>query len=106
MNQILYMNNQKKRGGPLATKTILKIFAILCILFGIILIGQASYAMLTKKQAAGKNIPLVEVVQEGANLKLKITHDKIIDKITYSWEKNKEMVLQGKGRSQLEEVMY
>lgn len=105
MNQILYTSNQKKKGGPLEINTILRIFAILCILFGLILIGQASFAMLNQKEESSTTVPLVEINQEGANLKVNIKHDKIIDKIVYSWNKNQEVILQGKGRLELEEII-
>lgn len=105
MNQILYMNNQKKKGGPLEIKTILRIFAILCILFGLILIGQASFSMLNGEEKNSQSVPLVEINQEGATLKLKVKHDKIIDKIIYSWNENQEIILQGKGRLELEETI-
>lgn len=107
MNQILYTNNQKKKGEPLEIKVVLKIFAILCIAFGVILIGQASYAMLIKKvdNANTQSVPLVEISQIGDSLNLKVKHDKIIDKIVYSWNANEEIILQGKGRMELEEII-
>lgn len=107
MNQILYTNNPKKKGGPLEINVVLRVFAILCIIFGVILIGQASYAMLTKKadNNAKESIPLVEITQIEDSLKLKVKHDKLIDKIVYSWNGNQEIVLQGKGRMELEETI-
>ena len=105
MNQILYTNNQKKKGGPLEINIVLRIFAILCIVFGLILVGQASFAMLNQKEEVTSTVPLVEINQEGATLKLVVKHDKIIDKIVYSWNENQEIVLQGKGRLELEETI-
>ena len=105
MNQILYTNNQKKKSGPLEINTVLRIFAILCIVFGLILVGQASFTMLNQKEEATSTVPLVEIDQEGNTLKLMVKHDKIIDKIVYSWNENQEVVLQGKGRLELEETI-
>lgn len=105
MNQILYMNNQKKKGAPLDKKVILRIVAILCIVLGISLIILASYRILTQKENNNQTEPLVEVMQEGENLKVKITHDKVIDKVTYRWNEEEEVILQGKGREQLEEII-
>ena len=105
MNQILYTNNQKKKGGPLEINTVLRIFAILCILFGLILVGQASFAMLNGKQDTSSTVPLVEINQEGATLIVSVKHDKIIDKIVYSWNEHQETILQGKGRLELEETI-
>lgn len=105
MNQILYTSNQKKKGGPLEINTILRIFAILCILFGIILVGKASFAMLNGKEEVSSTVPLVDPELKGDTLILKIKHDKAIDKIVYSWNENQETVLQGKGRLELEEII-
>lgn len=105
MNQILYTSNQKKKGGPLEINTILRMFAILCILFGIILVGQASFAMLNNKEDGSKTEPVVTINQEGNILKVNVKHDKIIDKIIYSWNENQEIILQGKGRIELEEII-
>lgn len=102
MNQILYMNNPKKKGGPLELKTIFLIFAILLILFGLILAAVACVKIIKDKQE-NETIPVVEILPEGAMLKLKITHDKIIDKVVYSWNQNTETVLQGMGRLEIEE---
>lgn len=105
MNQILYTNNQKKKGGPLEIKTILIIFAVLCILFGIIIIGQSVYSMVTKKTGASQSVPLVEVSKENATLIINVKHDKIIDRIIYNWNETQEFVLLGKGRREIQEII-
>lgn len=105
MNQILYTNTQKKKGEPLEMNVVLRIFAILCIVFGVILVAQSSYAMLTKKEKNVESIPLVEIKPINGNLVLKVQHDKIIDKIVYHWNEEQDVVLQGKGRMELEETI-
>lgn len=102
MNQILYTNTPKK-GGTLEIKTVLKIFAIACIIFGLILVGQASYAMITKKGEESQSEPLINVTQSNDILNISVKHDKLIDKITYSWNSGEEVVLQGKGRKEINE---
>lgn len=102
MNQILYTNTPKK-GGTLEIKTVLRIFAIACIIFGLILVGQASYAMITKKSEESQSEPLINVTQSDDILNISIKHDKLIDKITYSWNGGEEIVLQGKGRKEINE---
>ena len=104
MNQILYMSSNKKKGGPLEIKTIFRIFAILCIVFGCMLVGQASFSMISKSNSGG-TIPLVEINRQGNDLIVKVKHDKIIDKISYSWNKTQENILLGKGRMELEEII-
>lgn len=102
MNQILYTNTPKK-GGTLEIKTVLKIFAIACIIFGLILVGQASYAMITKKGEESQSEPLINVTQSDDILNISVKHDKLIDKITYSWNNGEDVVLQGKGRKEISE---
>jgi len=103
MNQILFVENSKK-GGALEVKTIVKIFSIIIIIFGIILIGQGSFAMFNNNTVnTTDTVPLVIVNQNGAVLDVRIKHDKIIDKIVYTWSGSGEVVLQGKGRTEIEE---
>lgn len=102
MNQILYTNTPKK-SGTLEIKTVLRIFAIACIMFGLILVGQASYAMITKKGEESQSEPLINVIQSEDILNISIKHDKLIDKIIYSWNNGEEVVLQGKGRKEINE---
>ena len=44
MNQILYVGDNKNN-GPVAVKSVIKFFAIVIIIFGIILIGEGTYSM-------------------------------------------------------------
>lgn len=105
MNQILYTNNEKKKGGTLEINVVLRIFAILCIVFGIIIISSASFAMLNK-ESTSKSVPLVEIFDKKDSLLIKVSHDKLIDKITYHWnEDKKEVILQGKGRNYIQETI-
>ena len=106
MNQILFVNTEKKKGGPLEIKTVLRIFAVIIILFGIILIGKASFGLISKEEQTGTSIPSIEITQTGAKLNLVITHDKQIDKITYMWNNEApEIVLQGRGRNNVSEII-
>lgn len=102
MNQILYTNTPKK-GGTLDIKTVLRIFAISCIIFGFILVGQATYAMVNKKGEESQSEALINVTQSEEILTISVKHDKLIDKITYSWNNGEEVILQGKGRKEINE---
>lgn len=102
MNQILYTNTPKK-GGTLDIKTVLRIFAISCIIFGLILVGQATYAMVNKKGEESQSEVLINVTQSEEILTISVKHDKLIDKITYSWNNGEEVILQGKGRKEINE---
>ncbi len=105
MNQILSTSSGKKSKEPLNIKTITRIFAVIIILFGVILVGQGSWAMFageeSEKQQA--SVPVVQMAQEGNSLKVTVQHDKAIDRIVYSLNGEQEVVLQGRGRTQIEE---
>ena len=106
MNQILYINTGKQKDGPLDIKVVLRIFAITIIVFGVILVGKASFAMFSKNEEVSSSIPTVEITQQGSKLLLKVAHDRQIDKITYMWNNvSPETVLQGKGRTNIEETI-
>lgn len=103
MNQILYTGGNKK-SGQLKVNTIVRIFSILMILFGIILVGKGSYAIISNiSKNSVENIPVVTMNQEGNTIVLIVKHDKAIDKIEYSWNRTQEYLLQGRGRTELEE---
>lgn len=104
MNQILYTGNKKNK-GPLSIQAVGRIFAIMIILFGLILVGQGSYAifMPQESETTKTSVPVVTMTQQGNQILIKITHDKAIDKITYMWSQKQEVVLQGKGRNIIEE---
>lgn len=106
MNQILYINTENQKGGPLDIKVVLRIFAVVIIIFGVILVGKASFAMFSKDEDVSNSIPTVEIAQQGSKLKLNVSHDRQIDKITYMWNnESPEIVLQGKGRINIEETI-
>lgn len=103
MNQILYMGNNKKN-GTLEIKTVVMIFSICIILFGIILFGKGSFAIISNISNNNlENIPVVTMSQEGNTIKLTVKHDKAIDKIVYNWNSKQEYMLLGKGRTDLTE---
>ena len=105
MNQILSTDNKKKSGGPLGIKTVVIIFAVCLIIFGGFLIGKSAFAIMNKNQEESMSEPAVQIRQEENKLNVKVTHDKLIDKIVYSWNGEEEVVLQGKGRKNIEETI-
>lgn len=107
MNQILSTSSGKKNKEPLGIQTITRIFAIILLLFGIILIGQGSWAMFTGEEEDKKQttVPVVQMIQEGNNLKVTVQHNRAIDRIVYKLNDAQEITLQGRGRMQIEEII-
>lgn len=108
MNQILSTTNSEKnrRNGPLEINTIVKFFSIILIVFGVIMISTASYAIY-KKSVDKNNIPtkpsITEEQKDDKTVLLKVTHDKAIDKIEYRWNEQESKIITGNGRKYIEQ---
>ena len=62
--------------------------------------------MFNKNEDVSTSIPVIEIAQQGSKLVLTVTHDKQIDKVVYTWNnQNPETVLQGKGRTDINETI-
>lgn len=117
MNQILSTENptmktkNKKRmprnSGPADIKTVVKVFAIVMLIFGIFMIGTGSYAIY--KDSVGNNSEVTKPVitetlnEEGTAVILTVTHDKAIDKIEYNWNSGEIQTITGNGRKYIEQ---
>lgn len=106
MNQILYMGDKKKsKGGQMEIPAVGRLFAILIIIFGIIIAVQGALSIFSGNDVIEEqsSIPSLLIEQNSTIVTLKIKHDKVIDKVIYSWNGGEETVLQGKGRNIVEE---
>ncbi len=93
MNQILYIG-ENKGNGPKAIKSIVKFFAIVIIVFGIILIGKGSYAIYKNIEInSGDNIPVVYMDRVNNTVVIKAEDNIEISKLIYSWNKGEETIL-------------
>jgi len=108
MNQILSTTNSDKnrRNGPVEIHTIVRFFSIILIIFGVIMISTASYAIY-KKSVDKNNIPtkpsITEEQKDNKIVLLKVTHDKAIDKIEYHWNDKEAKTITGNGRKYIEQ---
>ena len=107
MNQILYIEKSKKKGEPLEINVIMKIFAIIIIVFGVIMLAKGAYSIYKNNvgSVANSSIPVVTTSQTNNKLEITVKHDKAIDKIIYSWNNESEITLQGKGQNQITETI-
>ena len=95
MNQILdYMpnSNSNKPGG---TDNIVRVFAVILIIFAIALIAVVGYGMINNKedmQNAEEQVTYasIEVDIGDTQATIKVTHDKNIAKLIYSWNTSSE----------------
>lgn len=97
MNQILMTENKKKKqrsGESIEIKGIVRFFAIVIMIFGIVLAGQGSYAIY--KEADDKKpskMPHVTIGRLNDSAILYVEHTVEISKITYSWDNGEKTVL-------------
>ena len=117
MNQILSMgqDNQKETkknkqinyGRPsnkVNIVSIVRVFSILIILFGLILIGDATYGIVTSKPTEKDNIS-VTANPIGSEVTIKVVGTMPIKSFSYRWGQGEETVIQGDGTVKLETTL-
>lgn len=111
MNQILStsmpMNNNKKNKSakPIAIGSILKFFAIAILVFGVFMIGTGAYAIYKNQsyQQEQNLEPTISIENKTDNIiLLKITHEKNIARMEYSWNDEQKIVVNGNNGKYLE----
>jgi hypothetical protein len=107
MNQILYIEKNKKKKEPLELKTVVKIFSVIIIIFGVILLAKGGYTIYknVSEKSNENGIPTVNISQIDNKLQINIKHDSAIEKIIYSWNDGEETTMQGKGQSNITETI-
>ncbi|MDO5557889.1 MAG: hypothetical protein Q4G05_06630 [Clostridia bacterium] len=107
MNQILSVNKNNKGKQKVEITKIVKIFAIVLIVFATIMIAIVATSIYKKQKEERDNskIPQVNMEQENNKIKISITHDKVIDRILYNWNNGEENTLYGMGKNSLEEYV-
>lgn len=113
LNQILSVDNSKKEKvknnnmrtrGPIEIQTILKFFAVSILIFGVFMIGSGSYSMYkeSSKEASNKK-PVISVEQTSeTEILLKVTHDKALSELTYSWNDEESTQVSCNGKKEIE----
>ena len=114
MNQILATSNpstkktkSKRSSGPADIKTVVRVFAIAMLVFGVFMIGTGSYAIYRDNEANNSEITkpvITEALNEDSTaVILTVTHDKAIDRIEYSWNNDEVQTITGNGRKYIEQ---
>ncbi len=101
MNQILAVENKKKEkvkkirtGRPIEIKGIVRFFAIAIMTFGLIFIGQGSYAIYKNAEdIKPANIPTVLIGRVNDKAIVQVQHNVEISKIVYSWNNGEEQAI-------------
>lgn len=112
MNQILSMQMQKEESinknkgykssnNKIAVESAVRLFAILILIFGIILIGDSVYGIVSSVPKEKDN-PSVSTESIGAEAIIRIVTQKPLKQMTYRWGDGEETVVEGNGTVELE----
>lgn len=107
MNQILdYNPNKSSGGGSSGSDKVVRVFAIILICFAICLVVAGGYNIINnkteEKPVVTQTQAKVEAEQKETTILIKVSHDKAIEKLIYSWDSDKETTLKGTGEATME----
>lgn len=114
MNQILEYDNNRNNGNPIkpsgdGTDKIVRIFAVLIMIFAIALIGVVGYGMFFSNNKENDTAQIVskanvEINVDGNQAIIEVTHDKIIKKLIYSWNSSSDRTIECKEKYVKQEI--
>lgn len=117
LNQILSVETPKKEkkkkkekvrnNGPIEISSILRFFAVSLLIFGVFMIGTGSYSMYKESKnenTSNKPTIYVEEISE-TEIKLQITHDKALSKVTYCWNNEEQTEIEANGKKKVEQTI-
>ena len=127
MNQILIDDNSndynkrasgsggyKRNSEPMDIDTILKIYVVIAIIFGVLLIGKGVYALTSQADSnvsVSKEESTVQILlnhqpqEEGDKIQISITSQTPIDKIVYRWNDGSERTIKGNNQTSLQQLI-
>ncbi|MBR3614291.1 MAG: hypothetical protein IKL55_03840 [Clostridia bacterium] len=109
MNQILdYNPNKSSGGGSSGSDKVIRVFALILICFAICLVAIGGYNLMKNKEKETSTVPSATLAKISVEKKenvvaIQVSHDKVIQKIIYNWDSQKETTLPGKNTSTMEE---
>lgn len=125
MNQILSMQQSQMSGQKLPKQkkpkkekqinygrpsdkanivSIVRVFCVLIILFGLVLVGDATYGIMNSRPKLRDNVN-VTANAIGTNVTINAVGSMPIQSLTYRWNQGEETVVQGNGTVELEAVV-
>ena len=84
--------------------SIVRVFCVLIILFGLVLVGDATYGIMNSRPKLRDNIN-VTANAIGTNVTINAVGSMPIQSLTYRWNQGEETVVQGNGTVELEAVV-
>lgn len=109
MNQILeYSPNKSSGGGTSGSDKIVRVFAIILIIFALCFIIIGAYGAFKKNKvktdvsASTQTQAQIDIETTDSTALIKVSHDKSIEKVIYNWDNDKETTEKGNGTSEKE----
>lgn len=98
MNQILMVENKNKKkknkvrnSGTTDIQNIVRFFAFVIIIFGIVMIGHSSYAIYRDAKGNNtENLPEVDITRVNDTIIVNVNSTYIINKFKYSWQNSQQ----------------
>lgn len=107
MNQILEYNPVKNSGGGSSgSDKIVRVFALILIIFALCFIAIGAYGFLKKNKPESdqtSQAPIeakIEIEKLDTTAMISVSHDKAIEKVIYKWDDDKETTDKGDGSSE------
>lgn len=120
MNQILSVEPPKPKkdkkpksptgnsgGGVIEIEKIVRFFAIVLIVFGMIMIGSGSYSMYQGSQTGNSQAkPTISVKEiSETQLEIEISHNSPLQRVTYNWNNDEVVELEAEGKKSINQTI-
>ena len=109
MNQILFIQNKKRTGGSSDIKKVALFFAIMIIVFGLILSGEGVYAVYQdrvanrdKQEEANATTVIQLSEKDAANVLITVNSKTVISELIYNWGSQASETISGQGQTTME----
>ena len=103
-----FKKNKIKNNKPVDIQKVLKVFAIVLLVFGVFMIGTGSYSIYKNQNQEEKNTTKPTITIENktdTTLLLKVMHNRNIAEVRYHWNNEDETLITGNQRKYIEQVI-
>ena len=99
--------NSYNSSGPIEIDKIARFFAIVLIVFGIIMVGSGSYSMYKGSQIGNTQVKPTIYVEEisETQLNIQVTHNSPLRRVTYNWNSEEQVELDASGKRSVEQTI-
>ena len=97
MNQILYVQKEKKKGSTVEINKIVMFFSISIIVFGLVMLGEGVYGAYRNgemRSVIENTTPTIALDREGQQLKISVSHIRELQTLTYNWNDDEDTNMQ------------